>query len=96
MYCVSVDFRVRADRFGAFVERLRGQAAESLRAEPGCRVFEVWAAGDRPGEVHLHEIYDDAAAFDAHLASPHFRAFDAETAGMVETKTVTTWDRRHD
>jgi (4S)-4-hydroxy-5-phosphonooxypentane-2,3-dione isomerase len=42
-----------------------------------------------PDTVFLWEIYDDRAAFDAHLASRHFRDFDRATADMVRTKTVT-------
>ena len=40
--------------------------------------------------VFLYEIYDDRAAFDAHLASPHFRAFDAEVGPWVQDKQVET------
>ncbi len=94
MFCVSVDFIVREESFAAFVARMKRQAEELLEREPGCRVFEVWTADDRPGAVHLHEVYDDRAAFAAHLASPHFRSFDAEVAGMLRDKTVTLWDRQ--
>ena len=94
MLCVSVDFRLRPDAFEPFVRRVQQQAGDSLQNEPGCTVFEVWTSGDRPNEVHLHEIYDDAAAFDLHLESGHFKAFDADTADMVIDKTVTLWDRK--
>jgi quinol monooxygenase YgiN len=40
----------------------------------------------------LYEIYDDAPAFDRHLASDHFRDFDAVVAPWVRTKKVETWD----
>ena len=36
----------------------------------------------------LYEIYDDAAAFDAHLATPHFAIFNEATAPLVASKTV--------
>ena len=43
-----------------------------------------------PGQpdVLLYEIYTDRAAFDAHLASPHFLAFDTATRDIVTKKTV--------
>ena len=94
MFCVSVDFIVREDHLAAFLARMKRQAEESLALEPGCRTFEVWTAADRPGTVHLHEVYDDAAAFTAHLASAHFRSFDAEVADMLRDKIVTLWDRQ--
>ena len=42
-----------------------------------------------PGQrIVLYEIYDDAAAFDAHLATPHFASFNEATAALVAKKTV--------
>lgn len=93
MHCVSVDFHVRPEAYDRFVERTRRQAADSLAAEPGCRVFEVWTDAAR-NAVHLREVYDDAPAFAAHLETPHFAAYDAEIADMVAHKSVTRWDRK--
>ena len=33
-------------------------------------------------------VYDNRAAFDAHLASAHFKRFDPAVAPMVAAKTV--------
>jgi quinol monooxygenase YgiN len=38
--------------------------------------------------VFLYEVYDDRAAFDAHLATAHFKRFDAAVAPMVASKAV--------
>jgi autoinducer 2-degrading protein len=38
--------------------------------------------------IILYEIYDDAAAFDAHLKTPHFASFDAASAPLVAGRTV--------
>ena len=38
--------------------------------------------------MFLYEVYDDRAAFEAHLSMPHFKAFDAATADMIRSKTV--------
>ena len=38
--------------------------------------------------MFLYEVYDDRAAFDAHLATPHFIAVDEATTGMIISKTV--------
>jgi len=94
MLCVSVDFRLKPDAFEPFVRRVQRQARDSLQNETGCKVFEVWTSLDRPNEVHLHEVYDDAAAFDLHLESGHFQAFDADTADMIIDKTVMLWDHK--
>jgi len=43
--------------------------------------------GDRETVV-LYEIYDDRAAFQAHVKTPHFAAFDRESRDLVAAKTV--------
>jgi quinol monooxygenase YgiN len=43
--------------------------------------------------VFLYERYADRAAFDAHLASTHFRAFDAAVRGMVAAKSMRALQR---
>ncbi|MEL6748477.1 MAG: antibiotic biosynthesis monooxygenase [Pseudomonadota bacterium] len=40
----------------------------------------------------LYELYDDRAAFEAHLASAHYAAFDAATKDLIAAKTVTTYE----
>jgi quinol monooxygenase YgiN len=42
----------------------------------------------RKASVFLYEIYDDRAAFDAHLAAAHFKRFDAAVGSMVASKAV--------
>ena len=90
MYLVAVTFDIHPAETRAFAARVARQAADSLE-EPGCARFDVWQAPGNPGRVFLFEIYDDRAAFDTHLASPHFIAFAEETAAWVADKTVETW-----
>ncbi len=87
LFSIAVEFEIMAGRMAEFMEHMRDQAAASL-LEPGCRVFEIWGDSGRPDHVFLWEIYDDPAAFDLHLASPHFKAFDAAVAPMVASKAV--------
>ncbi|MFK7944291.1 MAG: putative quinol monooxygenase [Paracoccaceae bacterium] len=56
--------------------------------EPGCQRFDVWQDPADPARVCLYEVYNDRAAFDAHLVSAHFKAFDAEVASWVMDKQV--------
>ncbi|HEY5802020.1 MAG TPA: putative quinol monooxygenase [Burkholderiaceae bacterium] len=48
--------------------------AVPTRAEPGCRYYAL--SRDTADENHfmLHEEWEDGAAFDLHLNSPHFHA----------------------
>ena len=90
-YAVCVTFRLHEGSAEAFRPLMLENARTSLAVEPGCQRFDVLTDPGRPGEVFLYELYDDRAAFDAHLASAHFRAFDAQVAGMVAEKRVDLW-----
>lgn len=87
LYVVTVTFRLRLGTADAFLPLMRANARTSLAEEPGCRRFEVCLPERGDGhEVFLYELYDDRAAFDAHLASAHYREFDAATRHMIESK----------
>lgn len=87
---VLVAFSVRPEAREAFARLLMDNAAASLAKEPGCRQFDVLVPENGPqSEFVLYEIYDSAAAFDAHLAADHYLAFDRAVAPMTLAKTVT-------
>jgi quinol monooxygenase YgiN len=93
MYAVCVEFGIHPDRIDEFMPLMERQAENSLTLEEGCHRFDVWRDGARENAVYLYEIYTDRAAFEIHLASAHFKEFDAAVAPMLTSKTVTTWDR---
>jgi quinol monooxygenase YgiN len=45
------------------------------RLEPGCRLYVVHRAKSDPAKFFIYEQYDDEAALDAHIASPHFERY---------------------
>jgi quinol monooxygenase YgiN len=75
----------QADAFAAAVREV-GQA--SVRSEDGCLVLYAVAEKDNPGRVRVFEIYRDAAAYQAHLLTPHFRKFRATTDAMVKSRRL--------
>jgi autoinducer 2-degrading protein len=89
-WVVTVEFTIRRGFVDQFRERLVTQAAESLR-EAGCSRFDVSVDFADDHRLFLYELYSDREAFDAHLASAHFKNFDAETRPWVESKTVAQW-----
>jgi quinol monooxygenase YgiN len=93
MWVVVVEFRVRPERVQAFHEAIVSNARESVNNETGCRQFDVCTDPADPMTFFLYEVYDDAAAFDAHLRSPHFLQMNAQVAGWVESKAVRTLQR---
>ena len=92
MFVVTVTFEAVPAQAAAFLSRVRRQAADSLTGEAGCHRFDVCVDPKQPGRVFLYEIYADTAAFEAHLATAHFKTFDAEAGPMLHAKAVETWE----
>ena len=88
LFVVTVDFEVKSQFFEQFLNRVRRQASDSLSLEPECRHFDVCVGLGAPGKLFLYEVYDDEAAFERHLATEHFLAFDAEVSSWIESKSV--------
>src|SRR3954454_22116594 len=86
---ILVEFELHPGSEPEFRRLVMENAAASLRDEPGCSRFDVLTPEGGPGAgIVLYEIYDDAAAFDAHLATLHFTRFNEATAPLVARKTV--------
>jgi|TARA_R110002124_G_C8573108_1_gene481582 quinol monooxygenase YgiN len=90
-YAVVVTFVVKPEALAEFMPLMHVNAQASLAHEEGCLQFDVATDPDRAGEVFLYEIYANRAAFDAHLASTHFKTFDAAVANMIASKEIRTY-----
>jgi (4S)-4-hydroxy-5-phosphonooxypentane-2,3-dione isomerase len=91
MYVVTVTFEVDPERSEDFREAVLAQARNSLDKEARCRRFDVCIDTERLDRVFLYEIYDDAKAFQDHLASDHFKSFDATVKPWLRNKQVECW-----
>ena len=89
---ITVEFRLKPGTRDAFRPLMDENAVTSARDEPGCRRFDVLEPAGQPDVIFLYEIYDDRAAFEAHVRSPHFLKFQAETEGFVAGKTVVEYE----
>ena len=90
MFAVTVHFEIHSGQIDAFLARMIDNARTSRETEPGCQQFDVCHAGD---QVFLYEIYDDRAAFEAHLETDHYKEFDQSVAPLVRRKEVQTYER---
>lgn len=93
MYAICVTFQLHKDSMAAFLPLMLANAQTSLKDEKGCHQFDVLTDNNASDRVFLYELYSDRAAFDAHLASDHFQAFDAAVAPMIAQKDIQTWDQ---
>jgi (4S)-4-hydroxy-5-phosphonooxypentane-2,3-dione isomerase len=88
MLAVVVEFRIKPPQVQAFQQAIADNARLSLETEAGCHRFDVCRDPGDATLFFLYELYDDEAAFQAHLASAHFRQMDAATSGWIEHKSV--------
>ena len=79
-YVIWVDFELDPAQAEAFDRMLVENASTSLEQEPGCRRFDILRPIPTRASVSLYEIYDSEEAFQAHLASAHYRSFAAASA----------------
>jgi len=91
-FVIVVDFKIRPGEMQSFRRLIDANARASVAHEPGCRRFDVLAHRKDADRILLYEIYDDRAAFDAHLKAPHFAVFDRDSAALVSDKTVVEYD----
>jgi len=93
MFVVTVEFKVRPEFVAQFVPEMIANARVTATTERGCRQFDVCTDPQDAASVFLYELYDDRAAFDAHLATPHFKEFDRKTGARLVSKTASTLQR---
>ena len=93
MFVVTVIIEVQPEHTDEFKSAMLAQARNSLKAETDCLQFDVCQSPAHAEVFFLYEIYRDRAAFDVHLASPHYKSFDATVASIVANKTVTLYTK---
>jgi quinol monooxygenase YgiN len=71
---------------------LREEIEMSIRLEPGViTLYAVSVKGD-PAQIRIFEMYADAAAYEAHLQTPHFKKYKTSTQGMVKSLVLVETD----
>jgi quinol monooxygenase YgiN len=60
----------------------------AVRIEPGVLVLYAVAEKERPNYVRVFEMYTSAAAYQTHLATPHFIKFRDSTQSMVISRKL--------
>jgi len=93
MQTLVVEFRIHAAFIEAFECAIVDNARASRETEPGCRQFDVCRDPADPALFFLYELYDDEAAIQAHLQTPHFLQMNEATASWVESKKVWRYTR---
>jgi len=92
---IIAEFEVKPGKLEAFLELAEVDARRSVADEPGCRQFTVTVDREPPDRVVLFEVYDDDAAFDAHVETPHLKAFRAGIESLIVSRRVRRLTRVH-
>jgi autoinducer 2-degrading protein len=82
-----VNLDIVPESFDKFMELAKENGAASPK-DPGCREFNIAVAANDPHHVVFFEVYDNAAALEAHRATDHFKKFAASTKDMVAKREV--------
>jgi (4S)-4-hydroxy-5-phosphonooxypentane-2,3-dione isomerase len=78
----AVEYDVVPGQVDNFLAAVKENGAASVK-EPGCHEFNVAVSKTDPNHVLIFEVYNDAAAAEAHAATDHFKKYKAATAGMT-------------
>jgi quinol monooxygenase YgiN len=87
-YVITVDFQLHPGRLQEFLPLMLDNAEKSRTLEPGCHRFDVLLPAGETDRVFLYEIYQDEAAFQAHLKTAHFIEFDAATRSLIKDRRI--------
>jgi (4S)-4-hydroxy-5-phosphonooxypentane-2,3-dione isomerase len=91
-FAIVVEFRLKPGTRAEFRRLIDRNAKSSVGTEPGCRQFDVLEPKEKPDSIFLYEIYDDEAAFAAHLQSEHYAVFNSESAPFITERSVIKCD----
>ena len=94
-FVIIAEFDVKPEALERFLELATDDASQSVAKEPGCHQFDVTVEQAAPNRVVLYEVYDDEAAFDAHLQTPHLETFRDGIEPLIVSRKVRRLTRVH-
>ncbi len=82
-----VDLDIVPADLDKFIAAIKENGSATAK-EPGVREFNITVSQKDPNHILLFEVYNSAAALDAHRATDHFKKFIATTKGMVAKREI--------
>ena len=73
---------LRLEKYNA---ALKEQMTTAIRVEPGVLTYYAVANKSDPTNITILEIYADTAAYNSHIATPHFKKYKEISKDMVKS-----------
>ena len=86
------ELEIYPDQLNAYKAALKEEIEASIRTEPGVLTLYGISVKGHPEQIRLFEIYRDAASYQSHLQSPHFKKYKEQTQQMVKSLTLLDTD----
>jgi (4S)-4-hydroxy-5-phosphonooxypentane-2,3-dione isomerase len=88
LYINAVDIDVVPGQIENYLAAIKEVGAATIKTEPGCSEFDITVSQKDPNHLFIFEVYDNAAVFDAHLKSDHYRKYAATAKDAVAKREV--------
>jgi (4S)-4-hydroxy-5-phosphonooxypentane-2,3-dione isomerase len=90
LYVNVEEFDLDPDQYDNFIVAAKVEAAGAVQ-DPGVREFNIATAKSTKNHVLLFEVYDNAAALEAEMATDRYKTYQAKTKPMIVKSTVTPY-----
>jgi autoinducer 2-degrading protein len=71
-----------------YLPAIKEVGAATIKTEPGCSEFDITVSQKEPNRPFIFEVYDNAAGFDAHLKTDHYKKYAATAKDIVAKREV--------
>jgi autoinducer 2-degrading protein len=88
LYINAVDIDVVPGRVENYLAAIKEVGAATIKTEPGCSEFDITVSQKDPNHLFIFEVYDNAAAFEAHLKTDHYKKYAATAKDIVAKREV--------
>lgn len=82
------ELEIAPAQLDAYIAAVTVEIDASIRLEPGVLAIYAVTLKDRPNHLRVFEIYADEAAYQAHIASPHFKTYVEVTKTMITSRKL--------
>ena len=89
LYVNVEEFDLAADQYNNFVIAAKVEATGAVQ-DPGVREFNI-ATSTTPNHILLFEVYDNAAAHDAEMATDRYKTYETTIKSMIKKSTATPY-----